>query len=57
MTFYEKKVDEYKDAVDSSSDNIVDLIIVFIFQTILLPLFYLFVFYILLKKLFNFPAK
>lgn len=57
MTFYEKKVDEYKNAVDSSSDNIVDLIIVFIFQTILLPLFYLFVFYILLKKLFNFPAK
>ncbi|MDX4058465.1 hypothetical protein Q6A77_07255 [Aliarcobacter skirrowii] len=57
MTFYEKKVDEYKDAVDSSSDNIVDLIIVFIFQTILLPLFYLSVFYILLKKLFNFPAK
>lgn len=57
MTFYEKKVDEYKDAVDSSSDNIVDLIIVFIFQTILLPVFYLFVFYILLKKLFNFPAK
>lgn len=57
MTFYEEKVDEYKDAVDSSSDNIVDLIIVFIFQTILLPLFYLFVFYILLKKLFNFPAK
>ncbi|MDX3960357.1 hypothetical protein Q6A78_08055 [Aliarcobacter skirrowii] len=57
MTFYEKKVDEYKVAVDSSSDNIVDLIIVFIFQTILLPLFYLFVFYILLKKLFNFPAK
>ncbi len=57
MTFYEKKVDEYKDAVDNSSDNIVDLIIVFIFQTILLPLFYLFVFYILLKKLFNFPAK
>lgn len=57
MTFYEEKVDEYKDAVDSSSDNIVDLIIVFIFQTILLPVFYLFVFYILLKKLFNFPAK
>ncbi|MFA7022528.1 hypothetical protein [Aliarcobacter sp.] len=57
MTFYEKKVDEYKDAIDSSSDNIVDLIIVFIFQTILLPLFYLFFFYILLKKLFNFPAK
>ncbi|RXJ95795.1 hypothetical protein CRU94_04050 [Arcobacter sp. AHV-9/2010] len=57
MTFYEKKVDEYKNAVDSSSDNIVDLIIVFIFQTIFLPIFYLFVFYILLKKLFNFPAK
>ncbi|MEN5387915.1 hypothetical protein ABE179_08260 [Aliarcobacter skirrowii] len=57
MTFYEKKVDEYKDAVDSSSDNIVDLIIVFIFQTIFLPIFYLFIFYILLKKLFNFPAK
>ena len=57
IKFYEKKVNEYKDTVDSSSNHIVDLIIVFIFQSILLPILFLFAFYVLLKKLSNLPAK
>ena len=52
LKFYEKKVDEYKNAVDNSSEYIIDLIIVFIFQTILLPIVFLYILYVLIKKMF-----
>ncbi|XPV68099.1 MAG: hypothetical protein ACNI25_12400 [Halarcobacter sp.] len=51
-SYYEKKVEEYRNAVDNSSDYIIDLIIVFIFQTILLPLVFLFFLYSFIKSLF-----
>lgn len=51
ISFYEKKVDEYKNAVDNSSEYMIDLIIVFIFQTILLPIIFLYILYILLRKI------
>lgn len=47
-----KKVDEYKNAVDNSSEYIIDLIIVFIFQTILLPIVFIYILYVLIKKCF-----
>ncbi|AXX91380.1 putative membrane protein [Malaciobacter molluscorum LMG 25693] len=40
-SYYENKINEYKNAVNSSSEYIVDLIIVFIFQTIFLPILFL----------------
>ena len=52
-SYYEKKVNEYKDAVDNSSQYIIDLIIVFIFQTILLPIIFLFFLYSFVKSIFN----
>jgi hypothetical protein len=51
--YYAKKVDEYKKAVDSSSEYIVALIIAFVFQTILLPLLFLFVLYHFVRGIFN----
>lgn len=42
MSFYEKKIDEYKNAVDNSSQYLIDLIIVFIFQTIFLPIVFIY---------------
>lgn len=51
--YYTKKVDDYSKAVDNSSEYIIDLIIVFIFQTILLPILFLFVLYWFIKSIFN----
>jgi len=52
-SYYEKKVNEYKDAIDNSSQYIIDLIIVFIFQTIFLPIIFLFLLYSFVKSIFN----
>lgn len=52
-TFYTKKVDEYKNAVDNSSEYIVGLIIAFVFQTIFLPLVFLFILYGFIKTIFG----
>lgn len=52
-TYYTKKIEEYKNAADNSSEYIVDLIIVFIFQTILLPLAFLIVLYSFVKGIFS----
>ena len=52
-SYYEKKVNEYKDTVDNSSQYIIDLIIVFIFQTIFLPIIFLFLLYSFVKSIFN----
>jgi len=52
-SYYDEKIDEYKNAVDNSSEYIVALIIAFIFQTILLPLLFLFVLYQFVRGIFN----
>jgi len=52
-SYYEKKIDEYTNAVDNSSEYIIDLIIVFVFQTILLPIVFLLILYFFIKSLFN----
>lgn len=51
--YYSQKIEEYRNAADNSSEYIVDLIIVFIFQTILLPLVFLIVLYYFVKGIFN----
>lgn len=51
LSFYEKKVDEYKNAVDNSSEYMIDLIIVFMFQTILLPIVFLYILYVFIKRI------
>ena len=51
--YYDTKIDEYKNAVDNASEYIVALIIAFIFQTILLPLLFLFILYHFVRVIFN----
>ena len=51
--YYDKKIREYRDAADDSSEYVVDLITVFVFQTMLLPLAFLFVLYYFVKEIFN----
>ncbi|NVJ54518.1 MAG: hypothetical protein HWD90_12585 [Campylobacteraceae bacterium] len=51
--YYSKKIEEYTKAVDNSSEYIIDLIIVFIFQTIFLPILFLFILYWFIKSIFN----
>lgn len=52
-SYYEKKVDEYQNAADKSSEYIIDLIIVFIFQTIFLPIIFLIMLYWFIKSIFS----
>jgi hypothetical protein len=52
-TYYSDQVNEYEKAVDNSSEYIVALIIVFIFQTILFPLIFLFFLYYSSKAIFR----
>ncbi|RXJ80525.1 hypothetical protein [Arcobacter sp. F2176] len=52
-SYYDKKIEEYKKAVDKSSDYIVALIIAFVFQTILLPIIFLFILYHFVRGIFN----
>lgn len=52
-SYYTKKVDEYRNAVDNSSEYIIALIIAFVFQTIFLPLVFLFVLYHFIRGIFN----
>jgi len=51
--YYDKKIEEYKKAVDNASEYIVALIIAFVFQTILLPLLFLFLLYNFVRMIFN----
>jgi len=51
--YYDKKIEEYKKAVDNASEYIVALIIAFVFQTILLPLLFLFLLYNFVRVIFN----
>ncbi len=51
--YYDTKIEEYKIAVDNASEYIVALIIAFIFQTLLLPLLFLFILYHFVRAIFN----
>jgi len=51
--YYDNKIEEYKKAVDNASEYIVALIIAFVFQTILLPLLFLFLLYNFVRMIFN----
>lgn len=51
--YYAQKIEEYKKAADNSSEYIVDLIVVFMFQTIVLPLIFLMILYYFVKGIFN----
>jgi len=50
--FYMQKIEQYKDAANNASRYVIDLIIVFIFQTIFLPLLFLFVLYHFTRSIF-----
>ncbi|MFX4243555.1 hypothetical protein ACOL22_12365, partial [Aliarcobacter butzleri] len=50
LGIYEKKVDEYKNAVDNTSEYMIALIIVFIFQTILLTIGFIYILYVYIKR-------
>ena len=52
-SYYYKKIEEYKKAVDNSSEYIIALIIAFVFQTIFLPLLFLFLLYHFIRGIFN----
>jgi len=51
--YYSQKVEAYKKAVENSSEYIVALIIAFVFQTIFLPIIFLFSLYHLIRGIFN----
>ncbi|MCK5639244.1 MAG: hypothetical protein KAJ19_00550 [Gammaproteobacteria bacterium] len=49
-----QRVEQYKKAAENVSRSTVDLIVVFVFQTILLPLIFLLLAYLLIKALFRY---
>ncbi len=51
--YYDKKIEEYKEAVDNGSEYIISLIIVFVFQTIFLPILFLFILYYFIRGIFT----
>lgn len=52
--YYKQKIKQYEQSVDKSSEYIISLIIVFIFQTLVLPLCFLFILYIFIKNIIFF---
>lgn len=55
--FYMEKIEEYKDAANNASKYVIDLIIVFVFQAIFLPLLFLFILYQLVRSIFAIGRK
>ena len=55
--YYDKKIEEYKKSVDNASEYIISLIIVFVFQTIFLPILFLFILYQFIKGIFTISRK
>lgn len=51
--YYKEKMLEFEKLSNDAGDNIVDLIIIFIFQTILFPILFLFLLYKLIGRLFD----
>lgn len=52
--YYTQKMDQFEKVLDNASGHIVELIIVFLFQTMLFPLLFLFLLYKFIIQLFNF---
>ena len=52
-----KKVEKYKQAAAETTNNIVNLIVVFIFQTVIIPLLFLFIVYSLFKYIIKLDFK
>lgn len=50
---YKKRIDAYSGAVEKASDHMIDLIIAFVFQTIIFPLLFLFLLYKLVLRVFD----
>lgn len=49
---FEKRLEDYKAAAESISENTISLIVVFLMQTIMFPLLFLWMVYILMKRVF-----
>ena len=52
---FEKRLEDYGRVADSVSENIIRLIVVFMMQTVVFPLLFLWVAYVLVRRLFS-PA-
>lgn len=52
--YYKNKIAQFQKLATNAGDHIVDLIIIFVFQTILFPLLFLFALYKFVVQLFNF---
>lgn len=50
---FEKRLDDYGRVADTVSENIVHLIVVFMMQTVVFPLLFLWVVYVLIRRLFS----
>ena len=52
-----KKIDEYKNAAKETTQHIVNLIVVFLFQTLIIPLLFIFTLYALFKYIVRLNFK
>lgn len=52
-SYYKQKLAQYESIASNASDNILNLMVAFIFKTILFPIIFLFLLYKLLKNLFG----
>ena len=52
-----RKVERYKQAAAETTNNIVNLIVVFIFQTVIIPLLFIFIIYALFKYIIRLEFK
>lgn len=52
-----KKVEKYKEAAAETTSNIVNLIVVFVFQTVIIPLLFIFIVYYLFKYVIRLEFK
>lgn len=53
LNYYKAKIEQYKQATEKTSDDIINLIIAFTFKTMFFPLVFLFLLYQLLKGIFK----
>ena len=53
LDYYKNKIDQYKNATEKTSDDIINLIIAFTFKTMFFPLVFLFLLYQLLRSVFR----
>jgi len=53
LDYYKSKINQYKNATEKTSDDIINLIIAFTFKTMFFPLVFLFLLYQLLRSVFR----